>query len=327
MVERQSYHVLGVGAACMDLLIPVSEDFLTHVPGKKGGAQPIEIEKLNKILSENQILPTITTGGSCANTIKGLACLSETCAFLTNVGPDSLGEQFTQYMKKLGIAPLFSISSLPTPRVLCLITPDGQRTMRFCAGCSEEISDDFLHPIYFKGVKLVHLDAYTLRNGNLTARVMQLAKEAHTKISIDLSSFEVIHENQAALKELLPQYVDIVFANVDEIYALTGLSPKEGCRKLQGICPISVVLMGKEGCLVGHQGELIQSPAFPTHVVDSTGAGDLFASGFLYGYLQGYPLAKCAKLGNCLGSAIVAVQGAELPPEAWKTIRTSLAST
>lgn len=324
MIEHHPYRVLGVGAACMDLLIPVSDDFLTHVPGEKGGAQPIGIDKLNHILSKSHTLPNIATGGSCANTIKGLAGLEEKCAFLSHIGSDALGEHFIQYMEKLGIVGLFSKSSRPTPRVLCLITPDGQRTMRFCAGCSEEMSDYFLHPDYFKGVKIIHLDAYTLRNGNLTKRVMQLAKEAQATVSIDLSSFEIVREFHDTIIELLTNYVDIVFANEDETKALTGLPPKEGCLKMQEMCPIAVTLMGKEGCLVGHKGKVFRSRAFPAKLVDSTGAGDLFASGFLYGYLQGYSLEKCARLGNRLGSAIVEVQGAELPPEKLEEIRATL---
>lgn len=325
MTEHPPYRVLGVGAACMDLLMPVSEDFLSRVPGEKGGAQPIGIEKLNQIISASQTVPHIATGGSCANTLKGLANLREKCAFLSQVGTDALGEHFTAYMRNLGIVGLFSKSALPTPRVLCLITPDGQRTMRFYMGCSEEMSDYFLHPTYFKGVRLVHLDAYTLHNGNLAQRVMQLAKESNAQVSIDLSSFEIVRSYHEKLAELLPNYVDIVFANEDETRALTGLAASEGCLKMQEICPIAVVLRGKNGCLVGHQGELLHSPAFPpTQVVDSTGAGDLFASGFLYGYLQGYSLARCAQLGNRLGSAIVEVQGAELPPEKWKAIRATL---
>lgn len=324
MIEQSPYRVLGIGHACMDLLIPVNEEFLTHVPGEKGGARPIGIEQLNHILSLSHVQPHLATGGSCANTIKGLASLGEKCGFISHVGHDALGEHFIQYMKKLGIVGLFSKSMKPTAQVLCLITPDGQRTMRFCAGCSEEMSADFLHPDYFNNVKLMHLDAYSMRNGNLVESVMKLAKETNVKISIDLSSFEVIRQFHEPLKKLLVQYVDIVFANEDETRAITGLNAFEGCHKLQEMCSIAVVLMGKKGCLVGHQGQVFQSSAFPAQVIDSTGAGDLFASGFLYGYLQGYPLSKCARMGNRLGAAIVEVQGAELPADRWKQIQTIL---
>lgn len=319
MIENQPYRILGIGDACIDLLIPVSDEFLSQVPGEKGGSQPIEIEQMNRIVSASPEPPVIATGGSCANTIKGLAGLQEKCAFLSYTGYDPLGEHFSLNLKKWGILGLFTKSQLPTSVVLCLITPDGQRTMRFVAGCSQEMSEYFLLPDYFKGIKLVHLDAYTLRRGNLTERSVQLAKSAQAVVSIDLSSFEIVREFKERMLKLLPE-ITIVFANEKETMELTGLGPLEGCLKLQEICPIAVVLMGAEGCLVGHQGKIIQSPAFPIQPVDSTGAGDLFASGFLYGYLQGHSLEICAKLGNRLGSAIVEVTGAELPPEKWESV-------
>lgn len=323
MIDQHPYRVLGIGHACMDLLIPVEEDFLQYIPGEKGGAQPIEYEQLKQILKISQ-KPHLATGGSCANTIKGLAGLGEKCAFLSHVGSDPLGEHFVNYMNKLGIVGLFTQSKKPTAQVLCLITPDGQRTMRFYAGCSEEMSDYFLHSDYFKNVSLMHLDAYSLRNDHLVKSVMHLAKNANVPISIDLSSFEIVRQFREQLTYLLPTYVNIVFANEDEIKTMTGLGAYEGCLKLQEMCPIAVVLIGSQGCLVGHKGEVFHSPGFPAHLVDSTGAGDLFASGFLYGYLQGYPLSKCAKIGNRLGSAIVEVQGAELPAEKLKNIQSFL---
>lgn len=320
MMEHQPYRILGIGDACIDLLLPVSEEFLAQIPGEKGGSQPIEIEELNRIISASHSQPLIATGGSCANTLKGLAGLREKCAFLSTTGYDTLGEHFSLTLKKWGILGLFTKSQLSTSVVLCLITPDGQRTMRFFAGCSREMSDSFLHPDYFKGIRLVHLDAYTFRRGNLTERAAGLAKSAQALISMDLSSFEVIREFRERMLGLLPA-ISVVFANEKETRELTGLGPREGCLKLQELCAIAVVLRGKEGCYVGHQGTIVESPAFAAHVVDSTGAGDLFASGFLYGFLNGYSLEVCAKLGNRLGSAIVEVAGAELPPEKWELIQ------
>jgi sugar/nucleoside kinase (ribokinase family) len=324
MIEHLPYRVLGVGHACIDLLIPVSEEFLKHVPGKKGGTQPISIEELNHLISLSHQQPYLATGGSSANAIKGLAALGEKCAFISNVGNDPLGEHFIQYMNNLGIATLFSKSIHPTCRVLCLITPDGQRTLRFYAGCSEEMTESVLHPDIFKGITHMHIDAYTMRNDNLVESAMKLAKEANATVSIDLSSFEIIQQFHQPLLKLLHQYVDIVFVNEMEIKALLHLEPFEGCHQLQKMCSIAIILMGDKGCLVGHQGKVFHIPSFPAHVVDTTGAGDLFASGFLYGYLQGYSLEKCAKLGNRLGKAIVEVEGAELSLEKWKEIRIQL---
>lgn len=319
MKEEYPYHVLGIGDACIDLLIPVSEEFLTKVPGEKGGSQPIAIEELNHILTASGTAPHIATGGSSANTIKGLAALNEKCAFLSYAGYDALGEHFSLNLKKWGILGLFTYSHLPTSVVLCMITPDGQRTMRFSAGCSLELSENSLHSDYFKGTRLVHLDGYTLRRGNLTERAIELAKAAHALVSIDLASFEIVEQFKERMLKILSE-VDIVFANVREVQELLGLDPFEGCRKLQELCPIAVVLRGEQGCLVGSNGNIIESPAYATQIFDSTGAGDLFASGFLYGILRGYHLHDCAKLGNRLGSAIIEVSGAELPIEKWQAI-------
>jgi sugar/nucleoside kinase (ribokinase family) len=320
-LEQQSYEVLGLGAACVDLFIPVSEDFLVTISGQKGGAQEIDLDELNRIIEETGIKPSTATGGSCANTIKGLASLQVKCALLSKIGCDTLGAHFTQYMKNLGVVPLFLTANKPTARVLCLITPDGQRTMRFFAGSSQEMDENHLHTDYLKGVKIVHIDSYSLRNGQLIERMMQLAKEAGALISIDLSSFEIVHQYKERIYHLLRTYVDIVFANEDETKTLTGLSPYQGCEHLKEICPIAIVLSGKDGCLVGHQKKIFESPAFPANVIDTTGAGDLFASGFLYGYLKGYPLEKCARLGNLLGGSVIEVKGAEIPEEKWKELR------
>jgi sugar/nucleoside kinase (ribokinase family) len=321
MLEKQPYQVLGVGAACVDLLIPVDEAFLqAHVPGEKGGSDLIDLDTLNTILATSQVSPHMATGGSCANTIKSLAKLGEKCAFLGHRGDDYMGDFFAKHLEQLGVAGFYTLATQATARVLCLITPDGQRTMRFFAGSSREMAGRYLHADYFKNAKLVHLESYAFRNENLIQKVMRLAKESDVKISIDLASFEIVRQYKETILDLLNDYVDVVFANEDEVFELTGLSPEEGCFKLQEMVPVAVVLRGKKGCLVGSNGQLIASPAYPAQVVDTTAAGDLFASGFLYGYLKGKPLAECARLGNRLGSAIVEVTGSELPEAKWDEI-------
>lgn len=316
----QPYNVLGLGDACVDLIIPISEKGLEQVPGEKGGSQLIGIDELQRILSTSESVPVMTTGGSSANTIKGLAGLGEKCAFLSYRGNDSQGEYFSLNLKQWGIQALLTQSDLPTPIVACLITPDKQRTMRFFAGCSEKMTDDFLHLDDFKGIRLLHLEAYSFRRGCLIERAVELAKETDALISMDLSSFEIVREFKERILRLIPT-IDIVFANEHETRELTGLEPFEGCLKMQELDSIAVVLRGKEGCLVGQKGQVFSSAGYPTEIVDSTGAGDLFASGFLHGILQGFSLDKCAKLGNRLGSAIVEVTGAELPREKWKVVK------
>lgn len=325
MIDRHPHTILGVGSACIDLLIPVSEEFLkTHVPGVKGGAQKISIANLEHIVQESHIKPEIATGGSCANTIKGLANLGQSCALVAKIGQDKLGAHFESYIKQCGVLPLFFKAQASTPCVLCLITPDGQRTMRFFEGCSQEMTKDILFPKYFESVRLVHIEGYALRNEGLVERIVSMAKEAHALISFDVSSFEIVSEYREKILDLLTTSVDIVFANEDETRMLTGLDPLEGCQKLKTLCPIAVVLAGQEGCLVGSEDQVFKSPAFPAKVVDTTGAGDLFASGFLYSFLKGDSLQTCAKAGNLVGSCIIEVTGAELSPEKWDYLKQTI---
>jgi sugar/nucleoside kinase (ribokinase family) len=320
LIQQQPYRVLAIGHACMDLNLPIDEDFLQVVGGEKGGADAISSDRLTQILNASSQQLQKDAGGSAANTLKGLSGLGEKCGFVSLVGQDDNGEYFSRYMKDLGITTLFSTSSNPTARILCLVTPDAQRTMRFNSGCSHEMRGKDLHPDYFNGVALMHLDSYNLFNDDLMESAMKLAKQAGTLISIDLSSFEVVRLFHPKLEHLITHYVDIVFANEDEVKEMTGLTGSEGCLKLQEICPTAVVLAGKQGCFVGHNGKVFASPCFPAKVVDTTGAGDLFISGFLYGYLQGCSLEKCAVIGNRMGSAIVEVKGANLTSEKWNEI-------
>jgi sugar/nucleoside kinase (ribokinase family) len=324
MLEERSYQVLGIGTACMDLVIPVEDEFLQHVPGKKGGAQQIDFETMQTIIAKSGTQPQIATGGSCANAIKSLAKLGESCALLGKIGQDEMGVQFAHYMYQAGVIPLFIPGQSPTARVLCLVTPDGQRTMRFFEGCSPEMTESQLHLDYFQRSALIHLEGYALRNKGLIQKSIELAKQAHVKVSLDLASFEIVQQFKKEIWELLP-LVDILFGNEDEIRTLTEADSQDGCALLRKTCPLVVVLIGKEGCLVGSSEGVFHSPGFPVHAVDSTGAGDFFASGFLYGYLRGYPLATCARFGNLLGSRIVQVFGAELPESEWEEIRTILA--
>jgi sugar/nucleoside kinase (ribokinase family) len=325
MLEQNNFSIIGVGAACIDLLINVDDDFLIqHVPGERGGSNLIDYESLSLIVDTSPVAPKIATGGSCANAIKSLAMMGNKCAFLGHRGADPMGDFFADHMNTIGVTGFYTIGKLPTSRVLCLITSDGQRTMRFFPGSSKEMDSQYLHPDYFKNVKIVHLESYAFRNGDLIEKVMILAKNAGAKVSIDLASFEIVRQYREKMLELLPKYVDIVFANEDETRELTGLSPEAGCIKLQEMCQIAVVLMGKNGCMVGSKGEIIKSPAFPATVVDTTGAGDFFASGFLHAYLEGQSLETCARSGNLLGSAIVEVTGTELPTEKWAQIKSEI---
>lgn len=313
--------ILGIGIPPIDLLVQVDDDFIAHqAQVEKGQGRNCDSETFDRIVEATHVTPMISPGGCAANTIRALASLGETCAYFGCIGPDRFGEYFAQNMQQLGIGNRLRVVEQPTTKVLCMISPDKERTFL----CFNPRTDSFPSAEDFSDVHLVHIESYTLLNGSCVEQAMQLAKEAGAKISFALSASFVIQQYKERMLDLIARYVDIVFCNEDEITLLTGLAPQEGCLKLLEICPIAVVTKGAAGCLVGHKGEILDIPAFQTSPVDTTGAGDYFAAGFLYGHLHGYPLSTCARIGNRLGSEIIQVIGTTLSEERWGAVRTAL---
>ena len=318
MPNARGYDVLGIGNPIMDQILPVSEEYLSTISGAKGGMEPVDYESFLKIIKNAGRHPTLIAGGSGTNTIKGLAEFGEKCAVIGSIGNDALSKIYLSSLLKLGIVPLYTQCPIPTAQVVCLITPDGERTCRAYLGASLEMKADYLHPDYFEGVKLVHIEGYSLLNGTLTEKSMELAKKAGAKISFDLGSFEIASRYKQRIIHLISKYVDILFANANETKALTQLDAESGCGVLKDICEIAIVLMGENGCWVGSGNQKEQYPAFKADVIDTTGAGDLFASGFLHGHLTGKSLAECARYGALAGAAVVQTLGAEISQEGWE---------
>lgn len=221
----------------------------------------------------------------------------------------------------MNIVPLYTQSTAPTAQVVCLITPDRERTLRSFLGASQEMKAEDLKPEQFENVKLVHIEGYSLLNESLTERAMELAKEAKAKISFDLASFEITQAYKDKIIYLLSHYVDILFANEAETKMLTGLSPEKGSDILKDICQTVIILQGSKGCWVARRETKFHHPAFSVQSIDTTGAGDLFASGFLHGYLSQSSLQECARFGSLIGAAAVQYLGAEIPAEKWEEIK------
>ena len=266
-------------------------------------------------------LPTVKPGGSCANTIKGLGRLGLNVAYHLRDGIDEYGKMYETNLKENNVTVLkVEDELLPSGRLACLITPDKNRSFFSSPGAGNAFCPADLNSLYFKEAKLVHLDGYSLRNSGLVEEAMKLAKAHGARISFDPGCFQLIREHKELILRLLEEYIDIFFANEDEIQELLNMPPDEGCKTLSRLVPIAVVLQGNRGCLVGSNEKVLSVPVRTVSVVDTTGAGDLFASGFLYGLLQGYSLAKCAQIGNLLGSSVIQHVGAEIPASNWPSI-------
>lgn len=323
----KKYDVLGVGSPFVDHIIEVQEEFLAEIPGAKGGMVAVDYETLSAIIKKSAVEPVLLVGGSGANTIRGLAHFGHQCALVGKIGRDVAGKKFLERLSALKITSCLLPTMTPTAQVVCLVTPDGERTMRSFLGAGQEMGSGDLRPEIFAGISLVHIEGYTLLNGDLTERAMQFAKEAGAKVSFDLGSFEVVERHKQKIVNLLARYVDIVFANREEVRSLTQLEPQQGCGALTDLCETAVVLIGKEGCWAGRGTRKVHCPAYNVLAVDTTGAGDFFASGFLHGYLEKDELEECARYGSLTGAAVVQVKGVEITHDGWEAIKQEIAKS
>jgi sugar/nucleoside kinase (ribokinase family) len=324
MCAEARCEILGIGAPIIDYVVMTTDDFLAQLPGEKGGMVPIDYETLLSILKNCKSPPLAIAGGSGANTIKGLAHFGHHCGLIGKIGNDTAGEKFLESMRALKIKPYLCKATTPTAQVACLITPDGERTMRTFLGATQEMTAQDLDPKVFQGVKLVHIEGYSLLNGDLTETAMQYAKDSGAKVSYDLGSFEVVKGHRERILGLLSKYVDIIFGNKDEIQALFQLNPEKGCTALSQLCETAIVLLGKEGCIVGTKSGQVHCPAFVVDAVDTTGAGDLFASGFLHGYLHGVSPEECARYGALTAATVIQAHGVDIPVETWQEIKAKM---
>jgi sugar/nucleoside kinase (ribokinase family) len=248
-----------------------------------------------------------------------------TSTFLGKVGNDENAAFYLQsYQSMGGDLSRFKESELPHGHCLSLITPDGQRTMRTHLGAAMTLDASEILVTDFAKVKHVHLEGYTLFNPALLHHIVDCAVAAGCRLSLDLASFEVVNACKETLQQILTEKIDVVFANEDEAAAFTGLSDDYEAMALAlgELCEIAVVKLGAAGALIAHAGKVINISADAVErVVDTTGAGDLFAAGFIYGLVKELSLQKCASIGAYLGGEVVQVIGAEISDNRWSVIR------
>ncbi len=323
--QHTEYDVLGVGTAMTDLIIHVNDEFLIKHGGQKGGSRVVPNHKIDEIIKDATTAPVIKPGGSCPNTLKGLAKLGLKTAYHLRDGTDEFGVNYVKSLKENNVSVIkVDDDLLPSGRLVCLVTPDKNRSFCSSPGAGAAFCCADLQPQCFKKARLVHLDGYSLRNRSLVEEAMKLAKDNGAMVSFDPGCFQLCQEHKDEILHLMREYVDVMFLNEDEVKALFNTSAEDASIAMKEIVPISVVLMGNKGCLVATKEKTFKAPVRNVEVIDTTGAGDLFASGFLYGLLQGYSLEKCAYIGNYLGSSVIQHVGAEIPGECWTEILTHL---
>lgn len=318
------FTIIGIGSPIVDAIAQVQESFVEQIDGDKGGMVLVDAPTITGLIETLLEAPIAAPGGSAGNTLFALARMGASTSFLGKTGNCSPGAFYRDSFAKLGGDPSrFKIGDVPNGRCLSLVTPDGERTMRTDLGAAMTLAPEEISAADFAGCAHAHIEGYLLFNEALMRRVLGSAKEAGCTISLDLASFEVVNATKSILPEFLRDYVDIVFANEEEGTAYTGIADDYPAIALQlsELCDIAAVKVGARGSYIAQAGKVEKvEPMHAAHVVDTTGAGDLWAAGFLYGWSQKRPLAECARIGSILGAAVVQEQGSVLPEHVWQDI-------
>ena len=320
--------VLGIGNALVDIMtILESDDTLRQFNLPKGSMQLVDAETSDKVnKGTDHLKKTIASGGSAANTIHGLARMGIGTGFIGKVGNDELGDFFADDMVQSGITPLLQRSSTPSGKAMALISPDSERTFATYLGAAVELSAEDLTDDLYKGYDYLHIEGYLVQNHALIAQAEKLAKKKGLMVSLDMASYNGVEDNLDFLKTIVANYVDIVFANEEEYRSFTGKAPHEAVHVFGDQCHTAVVKTGKDGSLVKTNGIVTKIKAIDAKVVDTTGAGDLYASGFLYGLISNLPMEACGRIGSILAGRTIEVIGPKMSAEQWNTVKKMVAA-
>jgi sugar/nucleoside kinase (ribokinase family) len=308
--------VVGIGNAIVDVIARSDEQTIEKHGLPKGAMTLIDAEQAHDLY--NAMGPgQESSGGSVANSMAGLASLGGRGAFIGKVRNDQLGGIFRHDMRATGIQ--FDSPSAeagdPTARCLVFVTPDAQRTMATYLGISTQLAPEDLDIDLIQRAKITYLEGYLWDAPPAKEAFVQAAKAAHDagkRVALSLSDPFCVERHRESFRDLLAGHVDILFANEDEITALYEVDTfDEALQHVRGHCEVAALTRSAKGSLVLSGDEVHVVDAEPiTRLVDTTGAGDMYAAGFLYGFTQGYSLYDCGRAGAIAAAEVVSHVGA-----------------
>ncbi len=319
--------ILGMGNALVDIMTVLpNEKTLSEFNLPKGSMQLSDNESVSKLIEyTSKFENKLTSGGSAANTIHGVARLGLPAGFIGKVGNDSHGNFFSEDLVSSKIEPKLSISKTGSGVAVALVSPDSERTFLVSLGAAVELVPEDITDAIFEGYDIFHIEGYLVQNHELIEKAVRVAKQNGLKVSLDLASYNVVEDNLDFLKSIIEKYVDIVFANEEESKAFTGLDPEESLNKIADSCEIAIVKIGKNGSLIKTGDKSFRVGVIEAKSIDTTGAGDMYASGFIYGLTQNYSLDKCGKIGAIISGNVIEVIGAKMSDERWTKIHKLIA--
>jgi sugar/nucleoside kinase (ribokinase family) len=320
--------ILGIGNALVDVMTLINDEtILDKFSLPKGSMQLVDLDTSEMVKSGTvSFNRSLASGGSAANTIHGLAMLGVNSGFIGSIGKDELGDFFENDMKNADVNTMMIRRNSVTGTAVALITPDSERTFATHLGAAVELEASDLLTEPFKAYDILYLEGYLIFNRPLVERACQLARKNNMKIALDLASYNVVEAKLDDFKEIVGKYVDIVFANEEEARAFTGMEPEGALAILSRLCEVAIVKVGSEGSWIKRGEEVIKIGTERVNLMDTTGAGDLYASGFLYGYANDISLERCGQMGSLLAAHVIEILGARLDLPRWLKIKDAIKS-
>jgi sugar/nucleoside kinase (ribokinase family) len=316
---RDKPAVMGIGNALVDVINILEDDSLLeqfNLP--RGSMTLVDAELSRKIMdSTTGNKREITTGGSAANAIHALSALGASCGYIGKIGDDVLGAAFEKEFSQKNIRTHLLLSKKETGRVMALVSRDSERTMATYLGAAADLKARELSADMFEDFSYLFIEGYLVQDHKLIETAIDLAHSRNLVVAIDLSSYNVVEANLSFLKRIIAEKVDIVFANEEEAYAFTGKQPEAAVSELASICDIAIVKTGRAGSIIQRGKEVFKQGIIPANAIDTTGAGDAYAAGFLFGLTKGYPLQRCSEVAALVAGKSVEVMGAKIPDSFW----------
>lgn len=317
--------VVSICNALVDILVTASDDDIRTLGLNKGIMHLVDDQRQLQVISHfKNNKTTQELGGSSMNAIRTLAALGAKTSFAGTIGHDAYGTMIQTRMKELGIAAHLQKADAHTGLCFILVTPDGERTMNTSLGASCLFDESIVPEKEIERAQIFHFSGYQWANpGQIRAirRALDIAKASKTLISFDLADPFVVRNCRKEFIGVIQEYADIVFANREESVLLYESTPEVACSRIAETGAIAAVKLGAEGALIGKDSDRISIPPVPTNVVDTTGAGDMFASGFLFGLTHGKSLESTGKIAATLASDVISRLGATVSENALRQVR------
>ncbi len=313
-----TYNVYGVGNAIMDLQLQCEDDFLDSIGVEKGIMTLVEEAQQKHVLdalAEHDVHQC--SGGSAANTIVGIADFGGTSSYACKIGNDEFGRQYQAEMHELGVNLAVDSGIGKTGNCVVLITPDAQRTMLTHLGVSSSLSAVDIDAETIGKAQYIYVEGYLFAGKSTkdaALKTIELAKQQQVKVALTVSDPFLIDMCRDQFRELIESSVDLLFCNEQEARALTGFDdPIECAREIHKHAGNVALTLGEKGSIIMHEGEVIPIEGIKANAVDTTGAGDMYAAGVLYGITNGHSWHQAGRLGSHAAAQIVSQLGARLP--------------